>query len=56
MCKVCEAKEKIAIIEDMIEERANEIAMLEILLETAVLEQRIAELEFAVEEARRCRC
>lgn len=56
MCKVGEAKEKIAIIEDMIEERANEITMLEILLETAVLEQRIAELEFAVEEARRCRC
>lgn len=56
MCKVCEAREKIAIIEDMIEERANEIAMLEMLLETAVLEQRIAELEFAVEEARKCRC
>ena len=54
MCKICKAKEKIAIIEDMIEERANEIGMLEMMLESAVLEQRIAELEDYVRRLTKC--
>ena len=45
MCKICESRRKLQEIEAMIEERENDLVLLELMRENAKLELRADELE-----------
>ena len=45
MCKLCESRRKLENIEAMIEERENDLVLLELMRESAELELKVNELE-----------
>ena len=50
MCKLCESRRKLESIEAMIEERENDLVLLDLMRDNAELEIKVIELEMALAE------
>ena len=50
MCKLCESRRKLENIEAMIEERENDLVLLDLMRDNAELEIKVIELEMALAE------